>query len=171
MLLVKYRIKPSKGEYAKASWERLKVKLPVRKYMIFGAVILIGLIYSASIGPESIRGHASDAIFYFLLIWIIPMFFVQGIVNYGIKEELPKLKDYRFFICESGVGWRTSSFKTIMKWDNVKRIFETENYIHLKFAGGGFLTIYKSQLSEDSLITVLKVLSVVPVEEKELLNK
>jgi len=165
-------MKPTKSDFSKAAWARLKILFPVRIYVIVVSSLLVGSIVwtniSLNLGFESMTDLTDGLIFLTFLALLLPLVGFKGMVHHAFKHRAALLEEYVYAMDKEGFGWKSDSVSVRLSWDRVKRIDETADFILVRVANGPYFTIFERLLSPEVLGQVRKIIADAPVKNKTL---
>jgi len=165
---VEFRMKPTKSEYSKAAWAKIRVLLPVRTYLIVVGLLLVACILWKNFGPESQESLAESLGFLAFLALVLPPVGFQSVVHHAFKRGAPRIEEYVYTLDKEGFGWKSDSISVRMSWDRARRIDETDDFILVRVANGPYFTIFKRRVSAEVLGFVRKIIANAPVKNKTL---
>lgn len=163
---IEFQMKPTRSDFAKAAQARMWNTPWVRIWMLFSGIFLIACILIANYGPESTKNSAEAIGFLFFIALLFPPLTAQGAANRNFSVK-PRIEDRVFVIDENGFGFNSPLVRVYFDWVMSRGIYETSGFFFIK-APKGCITIFKRHLSQESLITVKKILHDAPVKKKKL---
>jgi len=139
-------------------------------FRIYCFVVIVGTVLVLFTHLDTYGKSDYENLGMFVAIALLsPVAFFLGASSRGFKHPDVK-KENIFMLDKEGFGAKFPSSEYRMKWNMVKSICETNNFIFMKLQLGPTVTIYKYLLPDETVSSVKKLLVNVPVQKKKLLT-
>jgi hypothetical protein len=167
---IEFKMQPERKDCKEAIKKRM-LKSPI--YHIYTAFLIVSFIIIIVLG-EIYGGSKYDILFVLLffgcLIAFILPFQVINLQATRVHKYYYKYGDILFFLDEEGFGVEADLFQWYIKWRMFSSIRETKQYIFMKQIDGSHHVLFKNCLPDETVIAIKKILTSVPIVDKEMLT-
>jgi hypothetical protein len=163
---IEFQLKLEKRDVRGATIRRLYMSRYLRAYYLF--VLVVSILVFLTHKDSYDRSDYENVGMLISIALIFPVALALGASSRTFKHPDAR-KENLFVLDDEGFGAKFPSSEYRIKWNMIKSISETKKYIFMKVQSGPTVTIYKHRLPRETVSSIKRLLSSVPVATTKLL--